>query len=353
MTRVVFTGGGSAGHVTPNVALIEAASERGWTVRYIGSHAGIERDIIAPLDIPYTAISSGKLRRYFSWENFIDPFRILWGMLQSLVSLVRDRPDAVFSKGGFVSVPVAIAAWLLRIPVISHESDVTPGLANRLIAPFCRALCVTFRETAPHLPSGKVVVTGTPVRQALLNGDRQRGLAYLGFTGNKPVLLVFGGSLGADAINQAVRGVLDQLLPRFDVIHVVGRGHEEPGLATEGYVQKTFISDEFGDVMAAADLVIARAGANSLYELFLLHKPHLLVPLTLAASRGDQLANARTFAAQGYSQVIHEEELVSDNLVKAVDGLFENRENVIRAMAAFDQADSTPLILEQIEQAIG
>lgn len=352
MPKVIFTGGGSAGHVTPNVALIEAALQKGWQVRYIGSGSGIEYDIISPLQIPYTAIASGKLRRYFSWQNFTDPFRIAWGILQSLGSMIGDRPDAVFSKGGFVSVPVAVAAWLLRVPLVSHESDVTPGLANRLITPLCRKICVTFPETAKYLPAGKVVATGTPVREALLRGSREKGLNFLEFSGDRPVLLVFGGSLGAEAINRQVRDARDQLTARFDVIHVTGRGHEQSALDNPGYRQLAFIGDEFGDVMAAADVVVSRAGANSLYELFLLKKPHLLIPLSLAASRGDQIENARTFEQQGYSRVINEEALTPTLLSEQVQALFEERESVISAMSRFERVDSVELILEQVEQTL-
>ncbi|MBT7369803.1 MAG: UDP-N-acetylglucosamine--N-acetylmuramyl-(pentapeptide) pyrophosphoryl-undecaprenol N-acetylglucosamine transferase, partial [Gammaproteobacteria bacterium] len=202
MTRVLFTGGGTAGHVTPNIALIEEAEKRGWQIDYAGSHEGIEREMIERLDIAYHSVASGKLRRYFSWENFVDPFRILLGIVQAFMLLGKLAPDVVFSKGGFVAVPVVVAAWLRRIPVISHESDVTPGLANRLTYPFCRRICVTFDASLPHLPAGKVLVTGTPVRASIACGNAERGRRFLGIGSDKPLLLVFGGSLGADKINR-------------------------------------------------------------------------------------------------------------------------------------------------------
>ncbi|MDC0068892.1 undecaprenyldiphospho-muramoylpentapeptide beta-N-acetylglucosaminyltransferase [Gammaproteobacteria bacterium] len=361
MLRVLFTGGGTAGHVTPNIALLEAAIGKKWDVSYVGSNAGIEREIIGGMGIPYYAVESGKLRRYFSWQNFIDPFFILWGMLQSVLLCLRLRPDAVFSKGGFVAVPLVVAAWLLRIPVISHESDVTPGLANRLTYPFCRKICVTFEATLRYLPGGKVDVTGTPVRQSLVAGDAAAGLKFLGFSGEKPVLLVFGGSLGAATINNQVRKALPVLLQKFDVVHVVGNGNldpttEQPGSVTR-YVQKEFIGEQFGHVLAAASVVVSRAGANSLYELLMARKPHLLIPLGTAASRGDQLDNARVFADLGYSRVLYEEALAGDGkpegaFVESVKEVFAQREEITARLQSFEIKDSVNLIIELIQESV-
>lgn len=352
MPKILFTGGGTAGHVTPNMALIEETRRRGWLCSYVGSSAGIEFEMISALDVPFHGISSGKLRRYFSWQNFIDPFFVIWGFLQSLVICLRERPDTVFSKGGFVSVPVVAAAWLLRIPVISHESDVTPGLANRLTYPFCRKICITFDETKRYLPEGKVVVAGTPVRSALLSGDADRGRNFLEFDGGKDILLVFGGSLGARVINDQVRAVLDQLLENFDVVHVAGVGEVDDALHQAGYVQKEFIREEFGDVLAAASLVVSRAGANSLYELFVMRKPHLLIPLTLAASRGDQIDNATTFERLGFSRVIPEETLSNNGFLEATIRLQHDQESVRQKLASFEVRDSVALIMDEIEQLI-
>lgn len=350
MPKILFTGGGTAGHVTPNIALIEETQKRGWLCAYVGSPKGIEHEMIAALDIPFHGIASGKLRRYFSWQNFIDPLFVVLGFLQSVFICLRQKPDVVFSKGGFVSVPVVAAAWLLRIPVISHESDVSPGLANRLAYPFCRTICITFEETARFLPEGKVFVAGTPVRKSLLDGDAKRGLDYLGFDGEKDVLLVFGGSLGAGVINQQVRAVLARLLETFDIVHVVGAGNVEPELSQRGYVQREFIRSEFGDVLAAAALVVSRAGANSLYELFVTRTPHLLIPLTLAASRGDQIDNASTFASKGFSHVIPEESLSDKDFLEALETLSLARHFVSQAMSAFEVRDSVDLIMGQIQK---
>ena len=355
MPHILFTGGGSAGHVTPNIALIEYAREQDWRVSYIGSRNGIEGRMIEPLGVPFYRVATGKLRRYFSLANFIDPFRVVLGFLQSLTLCLKLKPDLVFSKGGFVSVPVVIAAWVLRIPVISHESDVTPGLANRIAYPFCQKICVTFDATLTSFPDDRVVVTGTPVRRSLFEGDAGRGLAWLGMDGvgperDKPLLLVLGGSLGAVVINKQIRAVLDELLTDFNVVHVTGPGQLDPGLSRAGYEQRELIGDEFGDVLAAASLVVSRAGANTVYEMLVTRKPHLLIPLGRAASRGDQMDNAETFAAAGYSTVIQEDALSDDMFLEAVRGLYRRADDVVRKLAGFERRDSVALLFAEIQR---
>lgn len=349
--RILFTGGGSAGHVTPNIALMEQLASEGWDIRYVGSRDGIEKEIVSRLDIPYLEIPTGKLRRYFSWRNFLDPFLVLAGVFKSLFICLRERPDAVFSKGGFVAVPLVFAAWLCRVPVISHESDVTPGLANRLCFPFCRKICVNFPQTGAYLPGDKVVLAGTPIRDALIRGDAGAGRRALSLDRDKPVLLVFGGSLGARAVNDCLRAVLPTLLARFQVVHVTGSGNIDSGLEDlAGYHQREYIHDEFGDVLAAADLVISRAGANAIYELLALRKPHILIPLPSASSRGDQIVNARTFAEAGMSVVIPQEELDADRLLATVDEAWARRETLIERMAGFEIRDSVGVITNLIKQ---
>lgn len=347
--KVLFTGGGSAGHVTPNVALIEQLTIDGDDCLYVGARSGIERDIIAPLGVPFYGIASGKLRRYFSWQNFTDPFRIAWGIVQSLRIVLTERPDVVFSKGGFVAVPVVFAAWLCRVPVICHESDVTPGLANKLCFPFARRICLNFEETLRYVPGGKAAHTGTPIRADILNGQRDRALAFLKSEGMKPLLLVFGGSLGAERINQQLRSVLDQLLARFDVIHVTGKDHLDESLQDRaGYWQFEFLRAEFGDLLAAADIVLARAGANSVYELLAVRKPNLLIPLSAKASRGDQIENAQSMAAAGYSQVLTEEAMDDAALLGAIDDLWRNRDEARARLENFPLKDSVALITQTI-----
>jgi UDP-N-acetylglucosamine--N-acetylmuramyl-(pentapeptide) pyrophosphoryl-undecaprenol N-acetylglucosamine transferase len=354
--KILFTGGGSAGHVTPNVALIEQSLKEGRECLYVGSRAGIETEIIKPLNIPYHAISSGKLRRYFDWQNFVDPFLIIYGIIQSLFICLRHKPDVVFSKGGFVAVPVVFAAWLVRIPVICHESDITPGLANKICFPFARFICVNFEQTTQYLSKkyllvGKVKVTGTPVRASLLEGESLRGRQSLSIDSDKPLLLVFGGSLGAKVINEQVRRVLNNLTETFALVHVTGAGNVDQSLdSVPGYLQVEFMANEFGDVLAAADVVVARAGANSIYELLLTRKPHILIPLTAAASRGDQLVNARIFSEAGYSRVIDEAALNDELFLMEIEDVYMNREKISRKLEEFVIQDSTQVIVDLIKK---
>ena len=349
--KIVLTGGGTAGHVTPNIALLAGLKERGYEVSYIGSYEGIEKDLIKAQGIPYYGISSGKLRRYFDLQNFTDPARVLKGIREA-GSLMRSiAPDIVFSKGGYVSVPVVLAAHRRKIPVIIHESDMTPGLANKLSFSSASAVCCNFPETVPYLPRGKAVVTGSPIRPELLQGDRERGLKFCGFDGKKPVLMVIGGSLGSVAVNNAVRSVLPRLLENFAVIHLCGKGNLDSSLeGTAGYAQYEYISGELPDLFAAADLVISRAGANAICELLELRKPSILIPLPASASRGDQLLNARSFAKAGYSIVLEEETITPDLLLETVNRLWNDREVYIRNMAAGEASDAVGKILELIDR---
>ena len=220
MKHIVLTGGGTAGHVTPNIAMIPRLKELGYKISYIGSYEGIEKKLIEELGIPYYGISSGKLRRYFDVKNFTDPFRVLKGFTEAKKLMKKLKPDVVFSKGGFVTVPVVIAASRRKIPTFIHESDMTPGLANKICIPFATKVCCNFPETISHLPKEKAVLTGTPIRQELLSGSREKGLAFTGLTPDKPTILIIGGSLGATAVNEAVRSVLPELLEDFQVVHL-------------------------------------------------------------------------------------------------------------------------------------
>lgn len=350
MRKIVLTGGGSAGHVMPNLALVPELRRRNWDIAYIGSYNGIEKELVEKTNIPYYKISTGKLRRYFSLKNLTDPLLVLQGLFQATMLLRRLKPDVVFSKGGFVSVPVVIGAWVNKIPVILHESDMTPGLANRISLPFATKICATFPETMRHLPEKKGILTGNPVRSQLLKGSREEGLALCNFTSKKPVLLVMGGSLGSVKINSVVRAALPDLLRRFQVVHICGKGHLDPGLnRLNGYKQFEFISEELPSVMAAADVCISRAGANTLFELLALRKPALLIPLSKQASRGDQILNARSFEKQGYSMVLQEEEATEKVLVEKVNQLYEKRLQYIKAMEKSQIGDATKVILDLIE----
>lgn len=351
MKRIILTGGGSAGHVTPNIALIPQLREKGYDIQYIGSYQGIEKDLIEPFGIPYHGISSGKLRRYFSVQNFSDPFRVLKGLGQAR-KLVRElKPDIIFSKGGFVSVPVVLAGKQNHVPVIIHESDMTPGLANKIAIPCASKVCCNFPETMAHLPQEKAVLTGSPIRQELLSGNKLAALDFCGFTPDKPVILVIGGSLGAVAVNDAVRAALPKLLEDFQVIHLCGKGKMDESLMnTKGYRQFEYIKDELHDLFALADLVISRAGANAICELLALHKPNLLIPLSANASRGDQILNARSFERQGFSIVLEEEETNNETLLAAVHKLYEHRDTYTNAMRNSSMQDSIGTIVNLIEE---
>lgn len=349
MKHIVLTGGGTAGHVTPNIALIGRLKEQGYQISYIGSYNGIEKTLIEELGIPYYGISSGKLRRYFDLKNFTDPFRVLKGFSEARKLLKQLKPNVVFSKGGFVTVPVVVAAGRLKIPTIIHESDMTPGLANKLCIPSAVKICCNFPETKAHLPEGKAVVTGTPIRQELLQGDAEKGRAFTGFTTEKPVLMIIGGSLGAQAVNDAVRRILPQLLEDFQVVHLCGKGKKDDtrdGL--KGYVQYEYIESELADLFAMADIVISRAGANAICELQALKKPNLLIPLSANASRGDQILNARSFEKQGFSMVLEEEAITDNVLLKAVHDLYANRETYRQAMENAPGQDSISVICDLI-----
>jgi UDP-N-acetylglucosamine--N-acetylmuramyl-(pentapeptide) pyrophosphoryl-undecaprenol N-acetylglucosamine transferase len=354
--HLLVVGGGSAGHVVPSIPVIEHFRRRGWQLSYVGSARGPERALIEPLNVSFHAISVGKLRRYVSFENLTDVFRTVAGTWQAWRLLGRLRPDVVFSKGGYVSVPVVIAAWVRGIPVVAHESDLTPGLANRIALPFVTALCTNFPGTRvpPRRRGGPAVVqTGTPLRPALTAGDAARGRALCGAPAGTPLLIVVGGSLGATAINRVVREALPALTTRFFVVHVCGAGQVDAALAdTANYRAYEYLQEGWGDLLAAADLVVSRAGANSLYELLALGKPHLLIPLPRSASRGDQIENAAFARAAGYSAVLPEEELNSGTLVARLDQMYADLASWQERVRAAGFGDGTQAVADVIEGAV-
>lgn len=351
MKHIVLTGGGTAGHVTPNIAMIPALQKKGFQISYIGSYDGIEKKLIEDMGIPYYGISSGKLRRYFDPKNFSDPLKVLKGYGEAKKLLKQLKPDVVFSKGGFVTVPVVIAAKHRKIPAVIHESDMTPGLANKLCIPSAVKVCCNFPETVEKLPADKAVLTGTPIRQELLDGSKLAALKFTGFQTGKPVLLIIGGSLGSVAVNTAVRQILPSLLQDFQVIHLCGKDKLDESLKnTPGYVQYEYIKKELADLFALADVVISRAGANAICEISALKKPNLLIPLSANASRGDQILNAQSFKRLGYSEVLEEEELTDEKLLTAIRRLYENRETYIQAMARSNQMDSIGRIVELLSE---
>lgn len=342
--RILFTGGGSAGHVTPNLALMAALQAEGWDVHYAGSRDGIERELAERAGAAYHALPTGKLRRYLSMQNLLDLFRVLHGIVAGWRLCRRLRPALVFSKGGFVSVPVVFGARLAGVPVLAHESDLTPGLATRLVASSVRMVCTNFPET--RVPRARAVrFTGTPIRAGLLTGDAEAGLEFAELDDSLPVLLVVGGSLGSMFLNGLLRASLDALLARFQVIHICGRGHLEPRSARPGYAQFEFVAGEFANLLAAADLVVSRAGANAVLELIGARKPALLVPLGTAASRGDQLENARWAEGHGLAHCLPEAGLDEVGLQTALVRLEEDRARLHVALAQFELPDAESELL--------
>ena len=352
MKKIVLTGGGTAGHVTPNIALLPALQAAGYEISYVGSYEGIEKKLIADFNIPYTGISTGKFRRYLDPKNFSDPFRVMKGFVEARNYLKNYQPDVVFSKGGFVSVPVVRAAASLHIPCIIHESDMTPGLANKLCIPVAEKVCCNFPETMKNIPADKAVLTGSPIRAELAEGSKLAGLNMCGFTANKPVIMVIGGSLGAANVNKAVRDALPKLLEDFQVVHLCGKDKiDNLLLNTPGYKQFEYIKAELKDIFAMADVVISRAGANAICELLALRKPNILIPLPAAASRGDQILNANSFRSQGFSYVLEEEELTNTTLLEAIDHVFHKKDAYIDAMEHSKVTNSIETIMGLIREA--
>lgn len=352
MKRIVLTGGGTAGHVTPNIALLPTLKELDYDIHYIGSYEGIEKKLIEDFDIPYYGISTGKLRRYFDVKNFSDPFRVVKGFSEAKKILKEIQPDIVFSKGGFVSVPVVRAAAALKIPCIIHESDMTPGLANKLCIPVATKVCCNFPETLQNLPEDKAVLTGSPIREELKQGSRLAGLEFCGFTANLPVIMVIGGSLGAANVNKAVRDALPMLLEDFQIVHICGQGKvDNLLLTTKGYKQFEYVKTELKDLFAMADVVISRAGANAICELLALKKPNLLIPLS-AGSRGDQILNAKSFESQGFSIVLDEDDITEKLLTDKVHELYFTRHSYIENMEKSNQLGSIQTITGLIESVV-
>ncbi|HHZ13754.1 MAG: undecaprenyldiphospho-muramoylpentapeptide beta-N-acetylglucosaminyltransferase [Caldicoprobacterales bacterium] len=352
MKTIVLTGGGTAGHVTPNIALIPELLKQGYDIHYLGTENGLERGLIAKeKDVTYHIIKSGKLRRYMDIQNFTDPFRVIQGVGQSVNLIRKLKPNIIFSKGGFVSVPVVLGGWINKVPVIIHESDLTPGLANKISFPFAVKVCTTFKETTEYFKGDKGIYTGTPLRPSLLKGDPEKGMKICGFIVRKPTIMVMGGSLGAVAINQFIRKILSRLTTRFNVIHLCGKNNLDPSLEnTPGYKQFEYVDEDLPHLMALASLIISRAGANSIYEFLALKKPNILIPLPLSASRGDQIQNAQSFERQGFSKVLDQETLTDDILLTSILDVYANRQKYIDRMAEMDHTKGVERIMDIINE---
>ena len=350
MKTIVLTGGGTAGHVTPNLALIPSLKENGWDIKYIGSHQGIEKDLVTKANIPYYGIASGKLRRYLSVENLKDPFKVVKGYFDAYKLLKEIKPQVVFSKGGYVTVPVVLAAHKLKIPVIIHESDITPGLANKIAIKKAKTVCVNFEETLKYV-GDKGVYTGSPIREELFKGDKEIGRGLCGFNEDKPILLMMGGSLGARKINEVLRESLPSLTPKFNIIHICGKNNlEEKLVGKSGYKQFEYVGDELPHLLAATDLMLSRAGANALAEIVALNIPSLLIPLSAAASRGDQILNAKAMKKKGYCEVLEEENLTKESLSKMLDVVYTHRKEYISKMREATKLSGIQKIMLEIQK---
>ncbi len=350
MKTIVLTGGGTAGHVTPNIALIPSLKSEGWDIKYIGSYNGMEKELITKENIPYYGISSGKLRRYLSKENLKDPFKVMKGYFEACKLLKKIKPQVVFSKGGFVTVPVVLAARTLGIPVIIHESDITPGLANKIAMRGAKTICVNFEETLKYVGE-KGVLTGSPIRKELFDGNKEKAHRLCGFKEVKPVLLMMGGSTGAVKINMALREALPELLKRFNIIHICGKGNlDESKMELEGYKQFEYVSSELADLFAITDIMLSRAGANALAEIVALNIPSLLIPLSAAASRGDQILNAKAMREKGYCEILFEEDLTKDNLVQKIKELDTHKLDYIQAMKKDTQISGIEKVMAEIQK---
>lgn len=351
MKKIILTGGGTAGHVTPNIALIPSLRAEGYSIVYIGGRNSIEKELIEAQGVEFYEISAGKLRRYLSAKNLSDMFKVVKGIGEARSLVKKLKPGLIFSKGGFVAVPVAIAGWLCRVPVIIHESDLTPGLANKLALRFASAVCVSFPETAKKIGKPNTTVTGSPIRGGITLGERSRGLAYCGLTGAKPVILLTGGSQGSKILNAALREALPALTNSFDVIHLCGKGNKAE-INQSSYFQLEYATDELRDLFAACDLVVSRAGANTIFEILALRKPNLLIPLSKEASRGDQIENAASFEAQGFSAVLKEEALTAESLAAAVNELYAKRGGYIEKMKASTQLSGVEEVMAVIRKNV-
>ncbi|AUW62468.1 MULTISPECIES: undecaprenyldiphospho-muramoylpentapeptide beta-N-acetylglucosaminyltransferase [Staphylococcus] len=340
MSKIAFTGGGTVGHVSVNLSLIPTALEKGHQVFYIGSKNGIEREMIESQlsNIKYYPISSGKLRRYLSFENAKDVFKVLKGILDARRVLKKEKPDLLFSKGGFVSVPVVIAARSLNIPTIIHESDLTPGLANKISLKFSKKIYTTFEDTLKYLPKDKADFVGATIREDLKEGNQQKGYEITGFDSDKKVLLVMGGSLGSKKLNDIIRENLEALLHDYQIIHLTGHGLVDESYKQKGYIQYEFVKEELTHLLSITDTVVSRAGSNAIYEFLTLRIPMLLIPLGLDQSRGDQIDNAKYFESKGYGKMIPEDQLTQFKLLEQLKQIESHRTDITHQMESYKES---------------
>lgn len=317
--RVLLAGGGSGGSSAPVLAVAqELRRRRQCEFLYVGTASGPEREMVARIGIPFRTVETGKLRRYWSLQNFLDLFRLPLGLAQSLSIVGSFRPSVAFAAGGFAAVPPLLAACILRVPTVIHQQDVEPGLANRILAPFATTITVTFADSANHFPRPRTLVTGNPVRAEILEGSREEAARLFGLRSDLPVVLATGGGTGALGLNHLIAGAAPALVSACQIIHITGRGKgvDAPDLGG-GYNQVEFLAEGMGHVLAAADLVVSRAGLSTLTELAALGKPSVLVPMP----RSHQNANAAVFSNAGAALLLQEDALDPSLLAEAILGL--------------------------------
>lgn len=360
--RIVITGGGTGGHLTPLVAVSKKIQEKVPEVEFIfiGPKSKFVDDIIGKENIPIKYIQAGKLRRYFSLHNIVDFFRIPIGIVQSLWLLLVYMPDAIFSKGGYASFPVVIAGWIYRIPILTHESDSNPGLANSIIGKFSNRVAVAYTEAEKYFPASQVVLTGNPLRENINKGDAVKARELFKLTESKKIIFIWGGSQGSASINEKVLRILPQLLAKYQVIHQVGEANFEEikkkagelgiKVGHDGYYAIPFLAEELLDVLAVADLIISRAGATSIAEIAANAKPAIIIPLEKSAS-DHQRMNAYSLAKAGGCIVMEENNMGEHMLMEEIEKIMNDealRARLINNVQSFYYPKATIKIADGI-----
>lgn len=319
--RIIFTGGGTGGHIFPNLAVIDELN-RPNSIFYIGGRNSPEEKIAHAHEIPFYGIHTGKLRRYFDWRNFTDALKVPLGFFESLRILKKLKPDLVFAKGGYVSVPVVLAARFLKISVWLHESDVSPGLANKICSRFAQKIWLSFDESRKFFPRAHTEVVGNPIRREILNGDSEKGYKLTGFSQKHPIILIMGGSTGALSLNKLVEAILPQLVKNAQIIHITGKNSHRSAVR---YKTFEFLNEELAHIYAIADIVVSRAGSGGIFEALAWHKPMILIPLPKTASRGDQIENARVFEQHGWAMALNQDTLTPEKFLNSIQAFLQNQ----------------------------
>ncbi len=348
MKTIILTGGGTGGHVFPNVSLLPELKKHFSKIYYLGTN-GIEKEIISKYkEVKFIEINAYKFNRTHKLKNLFLPFKVLSSVTKISKIIKKIKPDIVFSKGGFVSVPVCISAKLNKIPIVSHESDLSLGKANKLIYKLSTTLCTTFEKTAQNLK--KAVYTGAPIRKELNFGSVKKGKEIIDFKNNLPTIMVTGGSTGAKKLNEAIFSALPILTEKYNVIHLVGKNKGKK-INCKNYFQLEF-TNEIQNLFALATVVVSRAGSGAIYELLHLKKPMLLVPLPKGNSRGDQEENAKYFKEKNYAEVLEEKDLTTKTLIQKIDFLYQNKEKYLTLIQSEDTSSGSKKIVEQILLAL-